>query len=804
MPKRIQAKAKTFKAEAAVGKRLNFQARSNLKAAVKGSTKPTITMIANTGKPMNLEGFPYPVIIDLKGAKYAKSVTPIIYDHDTSLRIGHTLKQGIIQAGATGRTPMGNMSGPLIFASGVPSSSMGVAQGFVQDAKNGYPFQVSVGADIDDAFLVDEGERSPEVNGKRWRGPLIVASKTTLAELTITVLGADRDTSATIAAARNSKRKEISAMNFNAWVKSLGLDPKKLTASQKKGLQAQYNEMKSLKAKAAKSGTATKTRTRKAPPAKKITARRPASDPSPRRIKASRQTDDDDDDDATLSLARRRRLEAKETNRIDRINACFLKFQDDVSLDDKVKYNGKQMTARTFKAKAIQDGLSSNDVELVMLRASMPGATKTAAGPAIHMAQQVRDLGNEVMACALVRQSGMVKAKAKHPWTGEEWGYEHWYPDKVLEASGHKALRNLSLHQLMDYTCIQANGYGFHGNRKSDDFINATRMALKKLDVQATGPTTMNLGTIFEDSGYKIMWAAFQGVEGTWQEVARVESVSDFKTHNMYRMSTTGAYKLIGVDGLLEHGGFTEEKYSHAADTYGKMVGLDRRHIINDDMGVFNRIMADLGAESAKSMEELVWLLLLGSLTTLFPTDNSNKNYISGADSTISVEGLTKMTAQWGNQVDADNSAMMIPAVKMIVGWNNLIPARNLFQKSSFVIPPGSSLTEKQFIDNPFVGQYPVVATPFINNTAIKQRVSKINAGAAIPGQTQTGWFLAADPNNPAGASIIVSLLNGNRLPTLQSSDAAFDMLGLQWRGFHDFGVDLGDYRFMAFSKGAT
>jgi hypothetical protein len=795
MAKIIGRRIKCRSSRKTVPQRMTFDGHLDIQSA-KGGKSASINLVAYKGGPMVPEGFRDKVIVDLDGCKFQQRRTPIIADHDVAKRIGHTTKQYILTAGKSARsTTKESLEGPLIYAEGVPSSGMGIAKGFVEDAANGFPFQVSIGADIEDAYFVDEGEKVV-VNGKRWKGPLVVASQTSIAELTVCVLGADRSTSATLAAKRNSSTKEIYSMTFGKYVASLGFKLSELNATQRKNLRAKHAaELAAMKAAKSKPRTATKTKT--APAAKRSGTVR-ASRSVPQRINASAI-------DHETAQARRERL-AEDEARIDGIRLLCSRFQDDFSdvEDADIRFMGKKYkTLSAFKSAAIKAESASIDaVELSLMKASAQPDFAQSNAPAAHIVQQIRDMPSQVFACAMTRQSGIVPRKKVHEVSGESYGYEVEYDQKVLEASDSPKLRGLGLHQLMDFVHIQANGYGYHGSRRSTEFIEAVRVAQRKL--QASGPTTMTLSTIFEDSGHKMMWAAYQGVKTTWQEIARTMPVSDFRPHNVYRLGTSGAYKLVGVDGQLETGGWTEDKYTHAADTYGKIVGLNRKHLINDDMGAFNSIMAALGEESAKTKEELVWLLLMGNLATLFPTNNSRKNYISGATSTVSIEGYTLMTQQWNNQVDADNSAMLVPLSKVIVGTNNEIAARQMYKNSEINIPPQFVGTQRQHFDNPHAGLYPYVVSPFINNTAIKQRVSKLNKGAAIPGQTQTGWFAMADPNNPAGATIIVSLLNGRTSPILESADAAFDVLGLQWRAYDDFGVDEGDYRFMAFSKGAA
>jgi hypothetical protein len=58
---------------------------------------------------------------------------------------------------------------------------------------------------------------------------------------------------------------------------------------------------------------------------------------------------------------------------------------------------------------------------------------------------------------------------------------------------------------------------------------------------------------------------------------------------------------------------------------------------------------------------------------------------------------------------------------------------------------------------------------------------------------SDTTWWLCADPKLLASAAM--GVLNGQESPTIESADADFDQLGIQFRGYHDFGVSMTEYR---------
>jgi hypothetical protein len=56
-----------------------------------------------------------------------------------------------------------------------------------------------------------------------------------------------------------------------------------------------------------------------------------------------------------------------------------------------------------------------------------------------------------------------------------------------------------------------------------------------------------------------------------------------------------------------------------------------------------------------------------------------------------------------------------------------------------------------------------------------------------------TTWWLVANPADLP--TMEVAFLNGQRQPTVEQAEADFDTLGIQVRGYFDFGVSKGDKR---------
>jgi hypothetical protein len=155
--------------------------------ADEGPKLPRFSMIAYTGRAMRLAGWRYPVVVDLAGLRIPAQSRPVRFGHDENAGVGHTDSIRVD-------------NGQLI-ATGVVSRGTEIAREIVHSAKNGFPWQASIGASVDRTEFVPEGKVAL-VNGQEFSGPVNVVREATLGEISFVDLGADGATSVTLAAKR--------------------------------------------------------------------------------------------------------------------------------------------------------------------------------------------------------------------------------------------------------------------------------------------------------------------------------------------------------------------------------------------------------------------------------------------------------------------------------------------------------------------------------------------------------------------------------------------------------------------------
>ena len=224
-----------------------------------------------------------------------------------------------------------------------------------------------------------------------------------------------------------------------------------------------------------------------------------------------------------------------------------------------------------------------------------------------------------------------------------------------------------------------------------------------------------------------------------------------------------------------------ELAYTNKADTYGLLLSIDRRDIINDDLGAITTVPRKLGRGSGLKINDVFWSIFMNN-AAFFSV--ANKNFLSGADTALSIEGLSKAEVAFLNQVDPDGKPLgAMPAVVLVP--TALSAIATVLYKSLEI---RSTVEDQTYpVANPHTGKFRVEVSRYLSNQQ-------------YTGYSEKAWYLLADPIDlPV---IEVAFLNGQEAPTIETADADFNVLGVQMRGYHDFGVNLQEPRGGTKSKG--
>jgi phage major head subunit gpT-like protein len=682
-----------------------------LEAAQEGDTAnlKRFSMLAYTGGPMRVAGYYYPVIVDLAGLKVTAKSRPILRDHSAAQIVGHTTEI--------------NIQPKSIRLQGVISAVNSYAQEVADSASNGFPWQASIGATPDQLIFLDRGE-TLQINGRTVTGPLYVARKATLKEVSFVALGADDNTSSRLEGDSHPPSKiEVITMQFEKWLKAKGFDPETLSEAQLASLRAMYDAEIAAAAPGGDAGGAAPsggggTNPTGNPP--------PAADAGPNPLQAMREE------------------AAREAERIAAVNALTADHGE-------------------IRAQAIREGWDATRTELEVLRASRAEAPGT-----IHRTESTVNL--EVLEASAMMSLGYDTERL-----------EAEYTEQTLETAHRQFRARISLQQLI-MECAWANGYdGRH-------FRSNPRAAMRAAwgqggDILAEGFSTTSLPGLMSNVANKFLLMGFYTVESTWRAIAAVRPVNDFKTSTSYRLTGDLQYEEVGASGEIHHGKLGEESFTNQAKTFARMLALTRTDIINDDLGALESAPRRLGRGASLKICDVFWTAWLDN-AAFFTAGNNN--YSSGAGTALSLDALTAAELLFLNQTDPDGKPLGITPNILLVPNALNVTASNLMRSVEVRNPAG---TEAEPISNPHAGKFRVERSSYLAN-------------AIYTGYSAAAWYLLADPADlPA---IEVCFLNGVEVPTVETTEADFDTLGVQMRGFHDFGVSKQDHRAGVKMKGTA
>lgn len=294
--------------------------------------------------------------------------------------------------------------------------------------------------------------------------------------------------------------------------------------------------------------------------------------------------------------------------------------------------------------------------------------------------------------------------------------------------------------------------------------------------------STASLPTALGNVANKVLLDAYNETPATWRAFSSVRSVADFKPNTGVRPSFTGGLEPVAPGGELKHGTMGEWTMQYLVDTYGKLLSIDRRDLINDDLGVFQDAAQAFGRAAMRKLSDLAYQTLLANAGGFFSTGNGN--YLEGADSALGFDSLAAAITLMRCQRDAEGNDL------------DLKPA-------TLLVPPGLETTARAILNSEFIQRAVDVPTGNSLRQAVNLEVEPRLANAAKFSSAASAkhWYLFAAPSANA---MIVAFLDGRQTPTVEffGLEQTVERLAVSWRVYFDFGAALCDPRAAVRSKG--
>lgn len=286
--------------------------------------------------------------------------------------------------------------------------------------------------------------------------------------------------------------------------------------------------------------------------------------------------------------------------------------------------------------------------------------------------------------------------------------------------------------------------------------------------------SNVNTPKILSNTANKLLLRPFMAVEQTWAEISDISRVNDFKSQTRHRLTASLEYEKVGATGELKSAELGEQEFSIKADTYGKIIGISRQNIIDDDLSAFSDVIRMLGRGAALAINKVFWTKFLDNASFY---SAGNNNLETGAGTALSLSSLRTVEQTFMDQTDPSGNPLGIDPAMMLVPTALKAQAEEIFNSREV---RDTTASKKAGTNNVYAGRFRPI-------------VSRYLSLSSIANSSSTAWYLLANPADLA--TIEVAFLNGRRQPFVEQANADFNTLGIQMRAYHDFGVELREHR---------
>ncbi|WP_416797302.1 prohead protease/major capsid protein fusion protein [Ciceribacter azotifigens] len=158
----------------------------------------------------------------------------------------------------------------------------------------------------------------------------------------------------------------------------------------------------------------------------------------------------------------------------------------------------------------------------------------------------------------------------------------------------------------------------------------------------------------------KVLRMAYEAAPQTFRPLVRVTTVPDFKEQSRVSIGEAPALEAVNEHGEFKRGTIGEGKETFRLATYGKVIGLTRQSIVNDDLSAFDRLPRAFGVQAAQLESDVVWAQILANPTmgdgkALFHADHKNL----GTDLAIGETSVSEARKGMGLQTGLDGATAL-------------------------------------------------------------------------------------------------------------------------------------------------
>ncbi|MDH4447240.1 MAG: hypothetical protein QE488_06340 [Acidovorax sp.] len=251
----------------------------------------------------------------------------------------------------------------------------------------------------------------------------------------------------------------------------------------------------------------------------------------------------------------------------------------------------------------------------------------------------------------------------------------------------------------------------------------------------------------------RVLQAAYAEAPAPLKAVARESNLPDFREKSMVRLGGAPSLEKVNEHGEFTSGAVADEVNAWRLVTYGRIIGLTRQAMVNDDLQGFATLMQKFGQAAARrEADELVSVLLN-------PQQVDGDDLFDAARSTAITKKLTLVG--------------LGEAVKALRAQKDIDGGLILQEPATIVVPSALEMTARQLVAS-FVAAKAGDVQPYTLGVVVEPRLDAASAAA---------WYLVAGNQT----ALEYGYLDGEQGVQITQREG-FEVDGMQLKARLDFG----------------
>lgn len=291
------------------------------------------------------------------------------------------------------------------------------------------------------------------------------------------------------------------------------------------------------------------------------------------------------------------------------------------------------------------------------------------------------------------------------------------------------------------------------GGVQVNDAWSRSEIVQRAMGMHSTGDFPALLGS----AARRVLHDAYEAAPVALKLLARRIDATDFRERSIVRMSSAPSLEKVNEHGEFKYGSASEASASWKLDTYGRIIGLTRQAMVNDDLGGFADLLGKFGDAAARKEADLLYAVL----TT--PPTIDGVALFSAARSSLVVDAL-----------DIEGLGAAVVALRKQRDIGGALVAQ---EPAYMVVPAALEMRARQLVAS-FTAMQAGDVQPFSLKVAVEPRLDAVSA---------TAWYLVAARQS----ALEYGYLDGNEGVQITQREG-FEVDGIEIKARLDFGCGWG------------